>query len=123
MFFYCQKKEKMVKSQYKNMKNNKFITIYVTHSNMENAEKIVNFLLSEKLIACSNYSNINVAYHWKTKIVKDSEVVSLLKTRRENWVKIKEYIENNHPYETPCILKTEVEANEEYVKWIYKETN
>ena len=104
------------------MKDNKFITIYVTHSNIENAEKIVNFLLSERLIACSNYSNINVAYHWKDGIEKDSEVVSLLKTRKENWEKVKEYIESNHPYEIPCILKTEVEANDEYVKLIYRET-
>lgn len=100
----------------------KFITIYVTHSNKENAEKIVNTLLENKLIACVNYFPIEVSYHWKWNIENANEIVSLLKTRIENWVKVKDYIEENHPYETPCIIKTEVEANNDYVNWIYNET-
>lgn len=96
-----------------------FITIYVTHSSKEEAEKIVNKLLEQKLIACVNYFPVEVAYHWKWNIENANEIVSLLKTRIENWEKIKEYIEKNHPYETPCIMKTRVEANEEYVKWVY----
>lgn len=100
----------------------KFITIYVTHSSKLEAEKIINKLLNDKLIACVNYFPIDVAYHWKWHIVNDNEIVSLLKTRIKNWSKVKEYIELNHPYEIPCIIKTEVEANDEYVKWIYNET-
>jgi len=100
----------------------KFITIYVTHENKQKAEKIVNFLLENKLIACVNYSPINVSYSWKWEIVNDNEIVSLLKTRSENWEKVKKYIEENHPYEIPCIIKNEVEANDEYVKWVYEVT-
>lgn len=100
----------------------KFITIYVTHKSKEEAEKIINPLLNNKLIACVNYFPVEVAYHWKWNIENDNEIVSLLKTRLENWDKIREYIEENHPYETPCIIKTEVDANDEYVKWIYNET-
>lgn len=100
----------------------KFITIYVTHSSKEEAEKIVNNLLNEKLVACVNYFPIEVAYHWKWEIAKAWEIVSLLKTRIENWEKVKVFVEQNHPYEIPCILKTEFEANDEYVKWIYNET-
>jgi uncharacterized protein involved in tolerance to divalent cations len=43
----------------------KFITIYVTHKNRQEADKIVNFLLENKFIACVNYFPIEVAYHWK----------------------------------------------------------
>jgi len=100
----------------------KFITIYVTHKNKEEAKKIINTLLKNKSIACVNYFPINVAYHWKWEIVNDDEIVSLLKTRIDNWEKVKEYIEKNHWYDVPCILKTEVEGNEEYVKWIYDVT-
>jgi len=100
----------------------KFITIYVTHINKEEAEKIVNKLLNNKVIACVNYFPINVAYRWKWEIASDNEIVSLLKTRIENWEKVKDFVNRNHPYEIPCIIKTEVEANEEYVKWIYNET-
>lgn len=100
----------------------KFITIYVTHSNRQEAQEIVHWLLHNRLIACVNYFPIQVEYHWKWVIENDDEVVSWLKTKIENWDIVKEYIESHHPYETPCIIKTEVEGNDEYVKWIYKET-
>ena len=100
----------------------KFITIYVTHKNKKEAEKIVNPLIESKMIACVNYHSIDVSYHWKWDIVDDNEIVSLLKTRVENWEKVKNFVEENHPYEVPCIIKTEVEANESYVDWIYNVT-
>jgi periplasmic divalent cation tolerance protein len=100
----------------------KFITIYVTHKNKQEAEKIISYLLTNKLIACVNYFWIDVAYHWKWEIQNDNEIVSLLKTRSENWEEVKKYIEKNHSYEIPCIIKTDVEANKEYVEWIYEVT-
>ena len=100
----------------------KFIIIYCTHPNKEQSEKIVNNLLESKLIACVNYLPIDVSYHWKWDIANASVIVSLLKTRVENWEKVKKYIEDNHSYEIPCIIKMEVEANEDYVNWIYNET-
>jgi len=92
----------------------KFITIYVTHKNKNEAEN--------KFIACVNYFPIKVSYHWRWKIANENEVVSLLKTRIENWEKVRQYIEKNHPYKTPCIMKNEVEANEDYVEWVNEVT-
>ncbi len=31
-------------------------------------------------------------------------------------------VEAIHPYETPCIMKFEVEANKAYADWIHNET-
>lgn len=56
------------------------------------------------------------------KIVDSREVVSLFKTRKENWSLAKKEIERIHPYEVPCIIKLEAEANPEYEKWIKAET-
>lgn len=100
----------------------KFITIYVTHKNLKQAKKIVKPLLENRLIACANYYPIDSTYNWNKKIVKETEIVSLLKTKPENWWIVKTEIEKNHPYEIPCIIKNEVESNEKYAKWIYKET-
>ena len=100
----------------------KFITIYVTHENKIEAEKIVKPLLEKKLIACVNYFPVEVSYHWKGKIEDAREIVSLLKTRIENWELVKNEIKKNHSYEIPCIIKTEVEANKDYVEWINNET-
>ena len=99
-----------------------FILIYVTHKNLEEAKKIASVLLDKKLIACANFFPIESAYFWKGKIEDAKEYVSLLKTRKENWNKVKLEIKRVHPYETPCILKIEVEANEDYEKWVNSET-
>ncbi len=102
----------------------RFTLIYTTHKTIEEAQKITDYLLKEKLIACVNFSPITSQYRWKGKIETSHEVVALLKTRLGNWNKVKEYIEKNHPYETPCIIKlAEVEANDSYASWIQEETN
>ncbi|MBX9906280.1 divalent-cation tolerance protein CutA [Patescibacteria group bacterium] len=101
----------------------KFILIYTTHKNLEEAEKITSYLLQEKLIACVNFFPITSSYSWKGEIVTTQEITAILKTRIGNWDVVKTYIEKNHPYETPCVMKlAEVEANDSYAYWIQSET-
>ena len=99
-----------------------FIILYVTHENLKNAQKIASHLLQKKLIACANFFPIKSSYWWKGKIENSEEIVSLLKTRKENWEKVKSEIKKIHPYETPCIIKMNVEANEDYESWVNDET-
>lgn len=90
---------------------------------MEEAKKITSYLLNERLIACANFFPITSQYWWKGKIETSDEIISLLKTKKENWNIIKDYIEKNHPYEIPCIIKmSEVESNDSYSEWIDSET-
>ena len=99
-----------------------FIDIYITNKNQKEADKIVNYLLKKKLIACANTYPIKSQYWWKGKIVKDNEVVALLKTRKENWTKIRDEVKKIHPYDIPCIMKNNVEANKDFEAWLKKET-
>lgn len=100
----------------------KFLLIYITHKNIKEAKKVVSILLDKRLIACVNYFPIKSAYWWNGKIENSKEVVSIVKTRKENWKAVQEEAKKIHPYETPCIIKIEVEANKEYAEWIKKET-
>jgi periplasmic divalent cation tolerance protein len=95
-----------------------FILIYVTYPNIEEVKKASTHLLERKLIACSNYFPINAASCWTGKVAECDEVVCIFKTKRENWKKVKEEIKKIHSYKVPCIIKIEVEANEEYEKWV-----
>ncbi|USN56850.1 MAG: divalent-cation tolerance protein CutA [Candidatus Peribacteria bacterium] len=88
---------------------------------MEEAEKVSSHLLQQKSIACVNFFPIKSSYWWKGNIESSDEIVSLLKTKNENWEKVKSEIMKIHPYETPCIIKMSVEANDEYESWINKE--
>ncbi|MGE5356226.1 MAG: divalent-cation tolerance protein CutA [Deltaproteobacteria bacterium] len=99
------------------------ISIYVTNPDKEIARQIGEYLLKLKLIACFNVFPVESAYWWNGNIESDGEYVSLLKTSNEYWETIRDEIEKIHPYEIPCILKINIEANEKYKKWIYSETS
>lgn len=100
----------------------KFIIIYITNPNLKVAKKIANYLIKNRLVACANYFPITSTFWWHDKIENAKEVVSIVKTRRENWNKVKTAVKKMHPYKTPCIMKIEVSANEDYTKWIIRET-
>lgn len=100
----------------------KFIIIYITHKNKAEAKKVAEALLRDRLIACVNYLPIESTYEWKGKMVTTKEIVTLVKTKKENWAKVKKVVEAIHPYETPCIMKLDVESNTSYAQWIKDET-
>lgn len=99
----------------------KFIIIYITHANLKEAKKVGEALLRDKLIACVNYFPIESAYWWEGKITNSKEIVSIVKTKKENWTKVKKAVEAIHPYNVPCIMKLDVESNKAYADWIKKE--
>jgi len=101
----------------------KYIIVYVTHPDMEHAKKIADELLHRKLIACVNYFPVSVSFHWEHHINSWNEVVTLLKTRKENWEILRLEVEKLHSYKIPCITKFEVEANSLYVDWIESVTH
>ncbi len=98
-----------------------FIIIYITHKNLKEAKKIVTHLLQKKLITCANFFPIKSSYWWKNKIENSNEIVTIIKTKKENWKKLKSEVKKIHPYETPCIIKFNVEANKDYELWINSE--
>ena len=99
-----------------------FIAVYITHENEEAAKSLVDQLVEHKIIACGNIFPITSAYWWKDAICKESEWVSLVKTQSKYWEPLKAWVEENHPYDVPCIMKIEVEANDSYENWIIEMT-
>ena len=99
------------------------IIIYTTHPNKEEAKKVVNTLLEKKLIACANFLTTESYFNWKGARQEVNEVIALLKTREENWEKVKEQIIKLHSYDTPCVIKLPVESNEGFEKWVEAETS
>ncbi len=98
-----------------------FIIIYITHKNLEEAKKIANHLLEKRLIACANFFPVESAYRWKGKIERAQEIVSIVKTKSKNLEKVKTEVKKIHPYDVPCIMKINVEANDDYERWIEEE--
>lgn len=99
-----------------------FIIIYITHESESAAQTLTNTLLEQKLIACANTFPMTSAYWWQGAIQNDAEWVSIVKTKTALWEIVRDKIEALHPYEVPCIMKIEAEANDAYEKWIHHTT-
>ncbi len=100
-----------------------FIIIYITHASKENAQQIADHLIEKKMVACANIFPIQSAYWWKGKVENDNEWVSIVKTIPSMWDNLQKEIEHIHPYEVPCIMKIEAEANKAYEEWIFSTVN
>lgn len=98
------------------------IVCYVTFSNRQEADFISSKLLENKIIACYNTFSVKSSYNWLWDIENWDEIVSLMKTRKDNWKVLKQKIESLHTYKIPCIMKFEVDANDEFEKWVKDET-
>lgn len=95
-----------------------FISVYITFPNEQSAKEITDLLIQKKCVACANLFPISSSYWWDAAIVKENEWVSIVKTTTANWTWLKEEINEIHPYDVPCIIKYEVEANDAYEAWI-----
>jgi len=95
-----------------------FIIVYITHPNEETAKTIVDYLLTEKAVACGNIFPITSSYWWKGQIEQEGEFVSIVKTIPEKWDTVVDLVSSKHPYETPCIMRLEASANQAYEDWI-----
>ncbi len=99
-----------------------FLAIYITNPSKETAQSVADELIGQKLVACANIFPIESMYWWKGNIEKEGEYVALVKTRIELWQAVCARVEEVHPYDTPCIMKWEVEANNKYETWIREST-
>ena len=97
------------------------IIFYITCKNKAEAEKISFHLIKQKLIACANIFPINSLYKWKGKLQKDKEYVLLAKTIKTKVKQVEKEVKKIHSYDIPCIIKKEVTANKEYLRWIKNE--
>ena len=99
-----------------------FSIIYITFGSEEDAQRISKQLVEERLAACANIFPIKSIYEWNATLQDDQEWVAIVKTTHERWPTLKSRVEEIHPYEVPCIMKIEVEANEKYEAWIHAQT-
>lgn len=95
-----------------------FALIYVTYPDEETAKKITDQLLEKKLVAGVNIYPIQSSYWWRGDVQREGEFVSMMQSPLRLWEELKTAIALLHPYEVPCIIKIQAEANEDYEQWV-----
>ncbi|MEM3578812.1 MAG: divalent-cation tolerance protein CutA [Candidatus Bathyarchaeia archaeon] len=100
--------------------NATYIIVLTTTSSMEEAEKIAQTLLEERLIACANiFGPLYSLFWWQGKIDKAQEHLVLMKTRKDLFAKVSERVKALHSYQIPEIIVLPItEGSKDYLKWL-----
>ena len=102
------------------IENKQYVVVVVTTQDISQARKIAQGLLEEKLIACANIiDGVQSIFWWQGKIDEASEVVLVLKTRRDLFDRVVLRVKSLHSYDTPEIIALPiVDGSPDYLKWI-----
>lgn len=97
--------------------------LYVTCANTEEALRIAELAVEERLAACANLLGaIESVYRWEGKIEHGCETALLLKTTESCADALTARIKELHSYECPCVVRTDVAGgNQDFLKWIADE--
>jgi periplasmic divalent cation tolerance protein len=98
--------------------------VYVTTPNPEEAGRIGQTLVTEKLAASVNILDpVRSIYRWENAIHDKKETLMIVKTSTLRVDEVVERIGSLHSYQCPCILAWPIEAgNDSYLDWIKNET-
>ncbi|GEM_PF-562114 len=99
------------------------ITIITTVSSKNEAERIAEILLKDRLAACVTIIPATSMYRRKGKIAKEDECVILIKTSKRRYTELMKRLKEIHPYELPEILILKPDALEEYIKRVEESTS
>lgn len=98
--------------------------ILTTVSKMQDAERIADILVEERLAACVNIvDSVKSVYRWKDKVERNGEILLIIKTSRERSISTMYRLTELHPYELPEAVAVEItEGSSKYLKWIEDST-
>ena len=102
---------------------NNYIMVTTATDRKDVADNITNILLNERLISCSQITEINSSYHWKGKIENSKEYLLQMKTKKELYKLVEKIILENHNYELPEIVGYDINIGyDKFLNWIDSET-
>ena len=100
------------------------IVVFVTCGSEEEAAKIANSLVDERLAACVNIiSPVRSIYRWEGKIWNEREWLLIIKTQMRRFEELEKKVKSLHSYSVPEIVALPmVEGSTSYLKWLEEMT-
>lgn len=100
-----------------------FSDIYITVPTSEEAKRIANAIIDEKLGACANMYPITSVYKWRGNIEEEEEYALSIKTKTALVEQVTARVRELHSYENPCIICFGIKSGSaSYLDWIREET-
>ncbi len=90
----------------------------------EEARKMARTLVENRFAACVNIiPAIESFYWWDDAVQHDEEALMVVKTTRQRFDALMEFVEEHHPYELPEIIALPiVDGLPDYLAWVREET-
>jgi len=101
------------------------IVVLVSCGSEEEATKIANSLVEERIAACvSIISPVRSIYRWEGKIWDEKEWVLIIKTQKKRFEELEKKVKSLHSYSVPEVIALPiVEGSASYLKWLEETTN
>ena len=101
-----------------------YCMVITTAPDQEEAEKMAEGILGNRLAACVQMNGIQSFFLWEGGLQKESEVALYIKTTEARYTKLEAYIEEYHPYDVPEIIKLPITGGlPAYLNWLYSTTS
>jgi len=99
------------------------VSVYVTASGPEAAERLARALVEERLAACVNVlPGVRSFYRWEGELHVDDEVALLAKTRADRFDALAARVRELHGYDVPCVVALGIaDALPDYQAWVAEE--
>ncbi|CAN8067304.1 unnamed protein product [Agarophyton chilense] len=88
------------------------------------AASVSRALVEERLVACVNVvRGVSSTYRWQDKVITDSELLLLMKTRASLVHALRARLIQLHPYQVPeLIVHAVTDGNDAYLDWVRQST-
>lgn len=98
--------------------------VYMTAADRDEARRIAETLVAERLIACANIlGEIESVYRWEGQVARGREVAVILKTRESLVDRVLSRAAELHSYDCPCVVVLGIEhGHPPFLDWIAAET-
>ena len=98
------------------------VLIHSTFTNEAEAVSVARALLSERLVACANISQVRSLYRWDGAVQDAPESMLLVKTSMEKQQLVMARIRALHSYTLPCIAAYPLSAGDAaFLAWVSEE--
>ena len=93
---------------------------WITCAHREEAEKIAEALVKEKIVACVNIiPGVTSIFSWEEKVCREEEFLLMVKSVSANQNALIEKVKTLHSYSTPEIISVPVQSgNPDYLRWV-----
>jgi periplasmic divalent cation tolerance protein len=96
-----------------------YILVQVSAASIEEATKIAEVVVEQKLVACAQIVPIRSVYFWQNVRQNEDEWLILMKTRFEMYRHLEACVQEIHSYELPEIIALPIIAGSSaYFTWI-----